>query len=278
MIKNIVNNKIYIGQSLDINKRFKRHLRELKNNIHTNDHLQRSWNKYGKNNFKFEIIEQVEENQLNSREVYWIEYYKSHNSEYGYNKTLGGDSEIPTEETKLKLSQASKGKPKSEQHKKNLWKNRNKQVSKETRKKLSEAAKKRVQQGEYFSIEVRKRLSEINKGKKLSEETKRKISETGKANGRKLTFEHKQKLIEACSKPHTEETKRKISESHKGKKMTDEQKKSLWKLSDEIVINILKYLKNGDSINAVSKKTNVSRNVVYSIRDNKTYTHINRNI
>ena len=46
MIENIVNKKVYIGQSSAINKRFSQHIAELKSNTHTNSHLQAAWNKY----------------------------------------------------------------------------------------------------------------------------------------------------------------------------------------------------------------------------------------
>lgn len=58
-IKNIKTNQAYIGSSIDINKRKLRHYRELKNNKHHNIYLQRSYNKYGKQNFMFEIIKKI---------------------------------------------------------------------------------------------------------------------------------------------------------------------------------------------------------------------------
>lgn len=49
------NNKKYIGQSINIRDRWKRHIRSLKNNNHRNDYMQKFWNKYGEKSFKFEI-------------------------------------------------------------------------------------------------------------------------------------------------------------------------------------------------------------------------------
>ena len=79
-----------------------------------------------------------------------------------------------------------------------------KQLSEETRKKLSEAAK-----GKKFSDEHKKKLSEANRGKKLSAETKNKMSEAKKG------------------KHRSEETKNKISEAHKGRHLSEEHKKKL---------------------------------------------------
>jgi group I intron endonuclease len=95
-ITNINNNKYYIGQvgkgkNKTFQIRFKEHISALKNNKHINKHLQLAWNKYGENNFKFEIVEECSREQLNDREKYWIKYLNSNNKDYGYNKTPGGD-------------------------------------------------------------------------------------------------------------------------------------------------------------------------------------------
>ena len=55
-IENKINNKKYIGQSQNIKTRWNSHIRKLDKNIHDNKYLQSSWNKYGKDNFKFYII------------------------------------------------------------------------------------------------------------------------------------------------------------------------------------------------------------------------------
>ena len=56
-ITNVVNGKVYIGSSKDIEFRFNRHKSNLKRNKHHNNHLQNSWNKYGEDSFVFEVIE-----------------------------------------------------------------------------------------------------------------------------------------------------------------------------------------------------------------------------
>ena len=52
-IENRVNHKIYIGQSVDIYTRWYNHKHSLRNGIHYNKHLQKSWDKYGEENFEF---------------------------------------------------------------------------------------------------------------------------------------------------------------------------------------------------------------------------------
>jgi len=89
-ITNIINGKIYIGQSIEIEKRWRRHKNELKNNKHDNIYLQRSVNKYGFDNFQFEIIEECKKELLNEREIYWISNYNSNSFIKGYNSESGG--------------------------------------------------------------------------------------------------------------------------------------------------------------------------------------------
>ena len=87
-IQNLVNGKIYIGQSVNIEKRWSTHRSALENNYHYNIHLQSAWKKYGEENFKFSIVEKCNIDQLNQREIYWIAKFDSY--ENGYNLTPGG--------------------------------------------------------------------------------------------------------------------------------------------------------------------------------------------
>jgi group I intron endonuclease len=92
-ITNLKNNKIYIGQTKDIQRRFREH----KNCMYgsekcKNKHLYRSIQKYGIESFSFEIIEETE--HYNEREKYWIDYYNSNDPNCGYNvdfSTLDGN-------------------------------------------------------------------------------------------------------------------------------------------------------------------------------------------
>lgn len=90
-IENMINHKKYIGLSQNISRRFDEHKRHLNGKYHINEHLQSAWNKYGKDNFKFYIIEECDENILKEKERYYIKKYHTQNRLYGYNKTSGGD-------------------------------------------------------------------------------------------------------------------------------------------------------------------------------------------
>lgn len=106
IITNTINNKVYIGRSKDIDSRFSSHKCNLRNNNHINEHLQRAWNKYGEENFKFEILElcnTVEDTY--SKEIFYIEKYNSTNRDNGYNLSLGGEGAGEwSEESRIKLS------------------------------------------------------------------------------------------------------------------------------------------------------------------------------
>lgn len=86
-IKNKINNKIYIGSSKNIYNRKAQHYSELRGNYHENIFLQRSWNKYGEENFEFGILEEVKNiNELYAREQFYIDkYYDNGNMCYNIN-------------------------------------------------------------------------------------------------------------------------------------------------------------------------------------------------
>lgn len=96
-ITNKINNKIYIGQSIDIERRWRAHKTEPFNinSDNYNTVFYKAIRKYGIDNFTFEVIEECSKDKLNEREEYWINYYNSYvNAEEsnGYNMTLGGDN------------------------------------------------------------------------------------------------------------------------------------------------------------------------------------------
>lgn len=87
-IKNLKNNKIYIGSSNNIEKRINEHFRNLKNNKHPNKHLQLSYNKYGKENFTYEILETFEEIERSVLFNIEADYLENENIDNLYNLTL----------------------------------------------------------------------------------------------------------------------------------------------------------------------------------------------
>ena len=145
-IRNIENNKVYIGQSIDIKRRWRKHKSELNRNVHNNKHLQSAWNKYGKDAFEFNVLIECTEDKLDSYETEYIRLYHATDRQYGYCDMDGGQKyRHHSEETKRKCGE------------KNI--------------------------GRHLSQEIIDNLRKINTGRPLSEEHKRKISESNK--GRK---------------------------------------------------------------------------------------------
>lgn len=92
-ITNNVNNKVYIGQSVNIASRWKEHLCKPfnPNDSSYNSYFYKAIRKYGIENFSFSIVEQCEKNELNDKEQYWIRFYQSCDHNFGYNLTSGGE-------------------------------------------------------------------------------------------------------------------------------------------------------------------------------------------
>jgi hypothetical protein len=89
-IKNLTNNKVYIGQSVHIEKRLTEHEYELRNYCHHNFYLQNSWEKHGEQSFDFFIIEECSREELDEKESFYVREYDSRNPQNGYNLTNGG--------------------------------------------------------------------------------------------------------------------------------------------------------------------------------------------
>ena len=92
-ITNKINNKIYIGKSINIEQRWKEHIRHSKNTFsRKKPPIHRAINKYGKENFYYEILEVCNIDELVEKEIFYIKKFDSTNKKIGYNLTPGGDS------------------------------------------------------------------------------------------------------------------------------------------------------------------------------------------
>ncbi len=93
-IQNLITKECYIGQSVDIYKRWEDERNAAFNINHAsyNYPLSKAFRKYGINNFSFEILEECQRQELNKKEIEWIIKYDSYN--HGYNQTPGGDTTL----------------------------------------------------------------------------------------------------------------------------------------------------------------------------------------
>ncbi len=149
-ISNLINDKIYIGQTIEtLSKRWRRHT--WKSTIKRNAMaITNAIIKYGVENFMIEEIDSAENiEELNMKEEYYIKYYDCI-SPKGYNIKNGGDNKKLSEETKLKISISNKGKKRT----------------KETIKKLSDSHK-----GWVPSEETKQKWRDAFGGKKPSDNT-----------------------------------------------------------------------------------------------------------
>lgn len=99
-IRNTMNEKMYIGESINVINRWNTHKKDLTNNQHHSFKLQQDWNKYGEDNFKFTILELFDFNantvidrkklkiSLLCREFYYIKKHQSIKNGYNIENTL----------------------------------------------------------------------------------------------------------------------------------------------------------------------------------------------
>jgi len=273
-IKNKVNGKKYVGQSIDVKDRFRKHKRKLRKNKHDNIHLQRSYNKHGKENFEFYILEEVIKEKLNEKEIYWINHFDTFEGE-GYNLQSGGNNNFEVSETARKnMSEAQKGKIISEETKKKMSKSLKgknhpmygKKHTKKSKKKMSAAAK-----GRKLSDEHKRKISEANKGRKISERKKENMRKLTKEDCLNIYKMYKNKDIyqkEIAEKFNIDRrTVEKILKcKHWSTKKLKKHENTTSKLSKKKCLNIYKSYHNSDlSQRDIAKKFNVSQSTVGKI-------------
>jgi group I intron endonuclease len=213
-------NKVYIGQSLDIERRWKDHIHE--NRCKHKNKLYHSFKKYGVSNHKFEIVHElpsdVEQSVLDTYEQLYMDLHRNVGMEL-LNLREAGSKGRPSEESKMKMSLAKKGKPAWNKGLTGIYteEQRNKISESLTgRKQSAEMIAKRVVKlkGRVFSDDHKRKISEANKGRRNSPES---IAITAQKNkGRKVSDETKIKISAFFKgKPLTEEHKRKIGEANR---------------------------------------------------------------
>ena len=196
----IGDNRVYIGQTNDFERRVRGHKSYLRHNMH-NERLQESYNKYGLDSFRFEIIEECQQREeADEKEHYWIKFFETYNHKKGFNIERGGNKgkKIPqevidkirtkkigrklTEEHKQKISKSLKGKKRSKEVCEKLKEaRRNNPLSDEARKRISTALKGNKHcVGRKYSKETLNKMSKSAKNRKYTEEGRKKISESRK--------------------------------------------------------------------------------------------------
>lgn len=220
-IKNLKSNKKYIGSSINIDKRIKRHKIDLNNNKHNNIHLQREYNKYGIENFIFEVVEYCDIENIRIIEQKYLDdifktddYYKEY-----YNigvKSTGGDN-LSNNPNRLYIIEKMKDSIIKRYKNESLKTKENRSNNLKGDKNPNFGKKWNSEQRERMSSQ-RKGLPSFRKGKTFEE-----LFGIEKANLMKI--EHSERMKNKLTgvnnpfygKKHTEENKKFLSESQKNK-------------------------------------------------------------
>lgn len=102
-ITNTINGHAYIGLSTDIEKRFAYHKSSYNHKRENNKLLYLAFNKYGIDNFIFEVLEECKVEELGEKEQYYIKLYNTQQD--GYNMTAGGEDNSGESHPRHKLTE-----------------------------------------------------------------------------------------------------------------------------------------------------------------------------
>jgi len=206
LIRNTINDKVYVGQSIHVEKRWKEHQKSAKRG--DKSHLYDAIRKYGVDSFELVILELCNAKLFDEKESYWMSFYNCRDQSKGYNLLPAGQfgrvmddacreriasklrgRKLTTEQVeKIRLSLTGR-KHSQETKEKISMANKNKVVKKESTDKIAAKLKARYEQlsveekidyankrkGYRHSQEARQKMSLAGKGKKRSEETKQKM-------------------------------------------------------------------------------------------------------
>lgn len=293
-ITNLINGKIYIGYTKNtLEKRFAEHAC-YKYDDHSRMPIVGAIKKYGKENFKIELIEESEDDEYihKERESFWIKELRTQDKTIGYNVADGGEggdtlSNNPhleeirermkksskhrigfhhSEETKAKISRANKGKP-------------GYKPTEEQRKKISERLKgeKNPNFRKHLSDERKQQMKDLhtnnfywNNG--IENKRSKECPGEGWVKGMLVTEESKQIRSKAHKgqksafkgKRHTEEAKNKLSKSHKG--LFDGENNPAAKIIEIISPNGERFVVKG-TIKNFCKEHNISYNMYRKYRN-----------
>lgn len=195
VLHNKVNGKVYVGQSIHINRRFSEHKKSAKRG--DKSYLYASMRKYGQDAFSCEVAEECAPEILDEREGHWMAVYDCRNPEKGYNFMPHGQrGRVMNTEMRLLLSEKSRG----YRH------------TPEAIEKMRVAST-----GRFCSEETKAKISAANKGRKVSEASAQKTGAALRERWDKMTPDEKIAYVEkrtGWSQP--EHVREQVSERFKG--------------------------------------------------------------
>jgi group I intron endonuclease len=107
-IRNLINGKVYIGQTSNIGRRWRTHLHRAKSGLCRP--LYSAIRKYGKESFSIEVLLECDESVVDEKEIEYIRLFESCSPDRGYNLAGGGSATFKhSDESKRKISESKKG-------------------------------------------------------------------------------------------------------------------------------------------------------------------------
>jgi group I intron endonuclease len=241
--------KIYVGKAINLFKRLKRH-KNNENKLIGKCYFENVIKKYGWASFDVEILETFDNFDMKNdnlkileKEANYIKLFDSTNPNIGYNLCKYSNDRtgvLCSAETKLKISQANKGKPKSREA---IEKMRQSKLGKsngphtEETKERMRRAKLGKQRAPFTEEAIENMIRGQAKRAPMSEETKNKISlsSKGKPKSREAVEKMRQTKIGSVA---SAETKEKMSLARRGKlrDLTEEAKESIRRSNRERIV------------------------------------------
>lgn len=200
LIRNTLNNKVYVGQSIHINVRWREHLKCAK--WGHKSHLYDAIRKYGAAAFTHEVLELCPPELFDEREAYWMTHYDCRSPDNGYNLLPAGQrGRIMDSGTRERIASKLRGRKRDP----------------EVVQRIAEKSR-----GRKHSDETKAKISAALKGKKISAEQIAKQVASLKARWESMTDEERQSYsAKRQGYVHTDEAKTKMSQAHSGKPKSD---------------------------------------------------------
>lgn len=245
-IINTKNNKIYVGSSVDIKKRWSTHRSKLRGSYHVNNYLQNAWNKYGEGAFEFEVIKKVNNyEELISAEQKYLEKLKpEYNIQLSAGERWGFKHSKETIEKLRKINLGGKNGNYGRKH----------------------TAKEKELMSKNHADFSGKNHPMYGTKREFTEETIERLREASAGKNNPM-----------YGKKHNSETRRKISKAHRGKEKPEKQgsRHHNSKLTEDDVLKIRKIYKEKNTTHAkLAEKFNISRSMVGFIVRRENWKHI----
>lgn len=243
-IRNTLNNKVYVGSSVNVKRRLAAHRQHLRRGEHATAHLQASWDKYGEDAFAFKQLIVCDTKDVLFYEQRIMDGFRSNQKEFGYNKRLVVETCAGmklTDEHKAKIAASV---PRGESHQ---------------------------YYGKKLCDKAYQAAADLKRGKPMSDEQKAKISCALRGRKKHDGFGAK---ISAAKKgiKYTDEQKKNMTGYWLGKKQTKEWREQGAKLSFEKADEVRRLYADGVlSQYNIAVMMQVSRRAIRNVLDGKSW-------